>query len=211
MKEQARGSGCPWDDHSAFMRRSASMDCPLLAARAASAEPSRLLRPLTPSEQREAYEQARSGGRRIRDEQTKIGAAAPWDAPERALPLSTYGAASQAVASRGAGGSENGGGEVDHHAQEWADQRREAVVNKARMAGNRNILAGNYLMGEGRAPPVGRSSRPPMPEKLLPQAMLKVQMDGLDSISAGQAACLNARVMFEACRDKSVHARLELG
>jgi len=176
-------------------------------------EPSRLLQPLTPKQQRDAFEDARSVGRRNRDDQQKIGAAAPFDAPERTFPSSSYSAASAAVSANcGAGVVLGGGAPATAHVQAYADMRREAMSNKARMAGAEDLLAGGYLQSEGRmSMPVGRSSRPPQPEKLLPQAMLKVQMDGLGPISAEQAACLNARVMNEACRDRNTHVRLQLG
>lgn len=210
VKEHARGSGCPWDDHSAFMRRGDASPMGRTPE-----EPSRLLQPLMPKQQRDAFQDARSVGRRNRDDQQKIGAAAPFDAPEKAFPLSTYSAASHAVsASCGAGVVPGGcgGAPAADHSQAYADMRREAISNKARMAGTDNLLAGNYLQTEGRTSvPVGRSSRPPQPERLLPQAMLKVQMDGLGAVSAEQAACLNARIMNEACRDRNTSVRLQLG
>merc|ERR1719203_995533 len=62
VRARSRGSGCPFDDHGAFVRRDEG-------SLAAVEEPSRLLPAAAPTEQREAFQQARSVGKRNREQQ----------------------------------------------------------------------------------------------------------------------------------------------
>lgn len=205
-KEQSR---CPFDDHSAFMRSSAS------GLGSGGGEDALTLKPPTPTQQqqREAYEASKTVGKKNRDLQTRVFAAAPFDTPESALPSSTYRSSSEAAAaSHGAPGISASGGAVLDQMQTYSDSRREAASNRSRMTGTDGLLAGNYLLGEGRtAVPIGRSSKPPQREKLLPQAMFKAQMDGLGRPSDDRTAYLNAKVLSEACRDRNQGSLLQFG
>mmetsp|Transcript_47426 Transcript_47426/g.135985 ORF Transcript_47426/g.135985 Transcript_47426/m.135985 type:complete len:284 (+) Transcript_47426:97-948(+) len=194
-KERSRGNSCPFDDHSAFARREANAP-----PWAREEEPSRIMKPPSPKEGRQAYEASRNEGKRFRDSQQKVGSVAPWDAPETAVPVSSYAVASQGVASTSAPAAS-------------VEARREASTNRSRMKGADDLITGGYLLGESRvAAPVGRSGRPPAaPDRMLPQAMLKAQMDGLGPVSQDRAAYLNAKVMNEACRERNTNARLHLG
>lgn len=197
LKERSRGSGCPFDDHSAFSRQGAASPWSSTVE-----EPSRLLQPSAPSQQREAFEASRSVGRRNRDAQTKIGSTAPWDAPETSIPMSSYTAAARGAFIEEAPAAPAG----------YSEARREAATNRSRMAGSDGIISGGYLQGDGRGAPVGRSTRPPpQPAGLLPQAMLKAQMDNLGPVSKDRAAYLNSKVMSEACRERNTSVRFQLG
>eukprot|EP00405_Crypthecodinium_cohnii_P039187 CAMPEP_0206545196 /NCGR_PEP_ID=MMETSP0325_2-20121206/11990_1 /ASSEMBLY_ACC=CAM_ASM_000347 /TAXON_ID=2866 /ORGANISM="Crypthecodinium cohnii, Strain Seligo" /LENGTH=234 /DNA_ID=CAMNT_0054044131 /DNA_START=94 /DNA_END=795 /DNA_ORIENTATION=+ len=71
----------------------------------------------------------------------------------------------------------------------FVEAQKEAAANRRRMAGTDNLLAGGYIQGDMRtAAPVGRSSKPPpAPERMLPQAMLKAQMDNLGPVDQDRA------------------------
>lgn len=189
MKERAMGTGCPFDDHAAFVSREGPP-----AAHAHETVSSLV----TPSEMRQAFDSAHSVGRRNRESQQKIGSAAPFDAPERSMPASSYRAAAEEATS----------GEPSA----FADLKREAVQNRNRMAGQSDLISGGYLNGESKvSPPVGRSHGPPQVEKPLPQAILKAQMDNMGTLSQGQAAFLNAKVMSEAFRERNTRGRIQFG
>jgi len=232
IKERARGQGCPWDDHSAF-RREGSTGSLGFGAGLGSEEPrgrggtaargGTPTRSMTPSRRppnlQEAYDAAgaaaRSLGKQNRDQQTRIFSAAPFDAPEAAMPSSTYAAASEALVAGPRGGKTvlPSGRTVPEGAPDqmhsYTDAKREAVSNRTRMAGMDGLISGNYLLGEGKtAIPVGRSGKPPPVGGLMPQAQLKAQLDGLGRPSEERAAYLNAQVMSEACRERNTAPRM---
>eukprot|EP00405_Crypthecodinium_cohnii_P014974 CAMPEP_0206454104 /NCGR_PEP_ID=MMETSP0324_2-20121206/20943_1 /ASSEMBLY_ACC=CAM_ASM_000836 /TAXON_ID=2866 /ORGANISM="Crypthecodinium cohnii, Strain Seligo" /LENGTH=283 /DNA_ID=CAMNT_0053924523 /DNA_START=87 /DNA_END=935 /DNA_ORIENTATION=+ len=188
LRERNRGSGCPFDDHLAFEKHQNSRPW------ATSEEPVRHIRAPSPAAAQEAYAGARAVGRRNREAQLKIGSTAPFDAPETSFPESSYGAAAAGVAATAA--------QVAAGAPtSFVEAQKEAAANRRRMAGTDNLLAGGYIQGDMRtAAPVGRSSKPPpAPERMLPQAMLKAQMDNLGPVDQDRAAYLNSKVLGEAC------------
>mmetsp|Transcript_38619 Transcript_38619/g.111027 ORF Transcript_38619/g.111027 Transcript_38619/m.111027 type:complete len:294 (+) Transcript_38619:50-931(+) len=207
-KEHARGSGCPFDDHTAFSRIEAGVD---------------RSQPPTLSQHKEAYEVAWNIGRRNRDVQRKVGHAAPWDAPETSVPTSTYVDAissGQAAVPLAPAATRRRGypptisdGSADPM-MSYIGAKSEAVQHKLRMVqSSENIISGGYLEGESRtAVPVGRSAhRPPQPERLLPQALMKAQMDSSGRPSQDRVAFLNAQVISEACRDRNSNSLLHFG
>lgn len=232
-KEKARGQGCPFDDHNAFRSETGGGVYDPIVGGPNAEEPRGHMgtarsgggaRSLTPSRSHEAFALARNAGKQNRDQQNKIFSAAPWDAPERAWAPSSYAAASEGIVAAAAGTAPGqtlangktllptgrtvpvGAPEQSHN---YTDAKREAASNRTRMAGQNGIIAGSYLLTEGKtAVPVGRSGKPPPAGGLLPQAMLKAQMDGLGAPSQDRAAFLNAQVMSEACRARNNNSLL---
>merc|ERR1712217_599945 len=107
FKDQARGHSCPFDNHDAFFPRDASLPG---AHRARSSTP-------TGQGLRDAFEAARFSAKANRDHQKKVGGSAPWDAPETAIPSSTYGGLI----------SESAAIHRDTTSEAHADARKEAV------------------------------------------------------------------------------------
>jgi len=118
FKERARGHACPFDDHSAFRREGSCGSLGLDAAELARGSRGAGARSMTPSRRPPPMEDAyaagaaaRNLGRQNREQQTRIFSSAPFDAPEVALPTSTYAAAaSDSLAACGGGGCGAGGG-----------------------------------------------------------------------------------------------------
>jgi len=180
--ERSRGSSCPFDDHSAFgaspadMRSAPGVRAPLAAL----------------NDARQAHQQAQEMRRYNRDIQQKVGAGAPFDAPEACVPA----VGSTAEAQRGAVLG------VSQSVAAVNDSRLEAIRNKNRMRGAQDLISGNYLQSDSGRQPVGRKDAgglPPRPPDLLPQAQMKLQYDGgsIASLSAQRAEYLNARVLAE--------------
>lgn len=180
--QHARGSGCPFDDHRAF---------------GVPAEPERprYAPPLAPDEARAAHQQARQMGKQNRELQQRVGAGAPWDAPERGTAVSSAAAAQRAVFAQ---------------PSSFAEQQQEALRNKSRMQGAEGLIAGGYLLGDTAQ---RNSSLPPRPsEGLLPQAQMKVQYDGgsLAGLTRERAAYLNSKVLAESNRERNEFNALQL-
>lgn len=175
--ERSRGSLCPFDDHSAFgVSAAPAQRAPLVAL----------------NDARQAHYQAQEMRRYNRDIQQKVGAGAPFDAPESCVPA----VGSTAEAQRGAVLG------VSQSIAAVSDARQEALRNKTRMRGAQDLISGNYLQSDSGRQPVGRKDAtgfPPRPPDLLPQAQMKLQYDGgsIANLSANRAEYLNARVLAE--------------
>lgn len=213
VRDRGRGQSCPFDDHSAF-RREGSTHSLGLGETARGRTAGRTASPLAQRQQREAYEASKSEGKQIRDRGTRVFGNSPFDAPEKALPLSSYAAAAEAVAAGTTGMKTMLPGErkppvgAPTQRPDYSEAKHAAVENRQRMAGTNGLLAGNYLTGESRTSvPVGKSGKPPPAGGLLPQAMLKAQMDKLP-VNQERAAFLNAKVMSEACRSRNSNSLL---
>lgn len=178
--ERSRGTTCPFDNHVAFGASPADMQ----------SAPWQLL-PHSQQDARLAHQQAASMRSHNRDIQQKVGAGAPFDAPECYVPsIGSTALAQQAVM----GASQS--------AAAASDARQEALRNKARMRGSQDLIAGNYIVGDSGRQPVGRRDSgglPPRPPDLMPQAQMKLQYDGgsVAGLTAHRAEYLNARVLAE--------------
>lgn len=185
--ERARSTTCPWDDHRAF------------GASPADIAPRPRHTPPKAPEARTALEMAQQMGRHNRDHQQKIGAGAPWDAPESgAVPSHGSGASAYQQAAMIAGNSV---------ASNYGDAAAEALRFRKRMQeGSQDLIAGNYLQGEGSAAARRRNqSLPPPGKMLLPEAQMKLQYDGgsIKSLNHNRAEYLNARVLAESNRERN--------
>ncbi|CAE8590644.1 unnamed protein product [Polarella glacialis] len=184
--ERARRSTCPFDDHSAFGAGPSDRE----------ARP-RHTPPMAP-EARFAHQDANQMGKHIREQQQKIGAGAPWDAPERGPVQSTVSAAAsrvqQAVAVSGAAS--------------YSEAHAEAKVYQQRMRGSQDIISGGYLLGDSSAAR-RQNSLPPAGKMLLPQAHFALQYNGgsAKSISHHGVEYLNSKVLAESNRDRNETSR----
>mmetsp|Transcript_34667 Transcript_34667/g.80919 ORF Transcript_34667/g.80919 Transcript_34667/m.80919 type:complete len:263 (-) Transcript_34667:25-813(-) len=162
--EHSRRRECPFDDHTAFQ--------------AGGSRPPKS-NSAHDNDWAIAGQASRADCRHNRDMQRKIGAGAPFDAPE----ASWLDQGSRAPASNVAA---------------YADSKAEAVFNKNRMQGTKDLIASDYPQGQSR----GASNLPPRPGPLLPEAQLKVVQGGgkLSSLESGQVEYLNSRVLMEANR-----------
>lgn len=173
--DYARRRDCPFDDHTAFGAKAGELgprppQMPTPAARDA----------------RMVTEASKAMGRQNRDLQTRVGAGAPWDAPERGP------ACSSSIAAGGAA----------VQPQAFAEAHSEMVRNKQRMQGSRDLIAGDYLQGPGASLRRNGSLPPRVPAQLMPEAQMKFQMKGGSSASLthGKAAYLNSAVLADNCR-----------
>jgi len=197
VAERSRNASCPFDDHRAF-----------------GASPADMLRkpghapPLAP-DARSAQQESRQMGRNNRDLQQKIGAGAPWDAPEKGA-VPSYGSGAGAYQQAAMAAAPVASSAFNEAA---ADATR---FRKRMQQGSQDLISGNYLLGEGVA--VGYSankrnqSLPPPGQMLLPAAHMKLQYDGgtMRQLSHQRAEYLNARVLAESNRDRN-QAAVQLG
>lgn len=187
--ERARHRTCPFDDHSAF------------GASPADIQPRpRDGPPPAPNDARLAHQQALRMGKQNRELQQKVGAGAPFDAPERAVIQSLQADAQAAVL----------GAEC---VTNFNEAQMEALRNKGRMRGTSDLISGNYLMGDSGSAPVGRSNNSHLPrgkDVLLPQAHMKLQYDGgsAASLTVQRAEYLNAKVMAESNQYRNQYVSL---
>lgn len=193
--EYARRRECPFDDHTAFGAGASDRE-----------KPQRLGSPLVSDEGAAAHQAAHTLGQHNRDMHQKIGAGAPFDAPELSLPKSSSNAASS---------------ESVWRTESFAEAQAQAAANKSRMKGAQDLIAGNYWGVErtmarrsGSLPPRGpmaASGTPPAQEwqaaraSLLPQAAVKLQYDGgnASTLRMGRAEYLNSQVLAESNRDRN--------
>eukprot|EP00930_Biecheleria_cincta_P051135 TRINITY_DN36295_c0_g1_i1.p1 TRINITY_DN36295_c0_g1~~TRINITY_DN36295_c0_g1_i1.p1 ORF type:complete len:290 (-),score=60.87 TRINITY_DN36295_c0_g1_i1:54-863(-) len=184
--ERARSTTCPFDDHRAF------------GASPADIAPRPRHTPPKAPEARTALEVAQQMGRHNRDQQQKIGAGAPWDAPETgAVPSHGSGASAYQQAAVMAGNSV---------ASSYGEASAEALRFRKRMQqGSQDLIAGNYLQGDSAAARRRNQSLPPPGKMLLPEAQMKLQYDGgsLRSLNHDRAEYLNARVLAESNRERN--------
>lgn len=205
--ERSRRFECPFDDHQSF--GVAKTDLGDRKPRL-SAPPI----PASPSEARVAYQTMQSRGKFNRDIGQKVGAGAPFDAPEQSGPALSSSAAAAASGIACPGGGDGGGS--SHPAspslsRNFAEAASEAQLNKSRMRGQQDLLAGNYLTGDVMIKARRPGSLPPRPEAaaqsqtLLPQAQMKVAFDGgsVAALSKEKVAYLNSKVLAEANRQRN--------
>lgn len=134
-------------------------------------------------------------GRHNRDLQQRIGAGAPFDAPW--------------ATDHGRGSSTRGSSPCRNRL--FAEAQAEALRNKGRMKGSQDLIAGNYLMGEGCSGSTKRAGSlpprgPPPSMALLPEAQILVASAGgsLAAVSQDTVAHLNSRVLADANRCKGL-------
>lgn len=188
-KDRERTASCPFDDHTAFIKRESALNTNALPAFFATD---------AVEEQKEAYENSKTMRKQFRDLQQKIGANAPFDTPETsAAPAFSIG--QQAAMA--------GQAKPQEHFQALAEACMDAKRHKAVMAGTKDLIAGHYVLGETKAERGSR--RPPVPERVLPQAQIKAKFDGVQ-LSDNSVAYLNARVASEANRERN-QCKLMLG
>lgn len=190
--ENSRRQVCPFDDHSAFGA------CPSDRARAAPVGAP----PLEQDEVFAAVKDARNTGKYNRDIQQKIGAGAPFDAPETTF----GGSAGSSIPTRSSSGRRCGVPPAMPQpslAESTIGSRAEAETNKCRMRGCQDLLGG-YLPDKVQTR--RNNSLPPRPaDPLLPQSMFKLQFDGgsVGALTSERAAYLNSRVSCEANRERN--------
>jgi len=159
---------------------------------------------------------ARNLGKYNRDIAQKIGAGCPFDAPMDAA--SQFSGSSVGRSRRGAPPV------IPGNTDNQVGARAEAVANKSKMRGQDNLLggyevpwsqnaqAGAFTSALGACKQANLPPRPQMPERLLPQAMMKVQYDGgtVKGMTAHHSTYLNSKVLAEANRDRN-QAGISLG
>jgi len=193
--DYARRRACPFDDHIPFGAGASDRE-----------KPRRLGSPVVLDESSAAHQAAHALGKHNRDIGQKIGAGAPFDAPEKSPTASSNAAASEAV----------------WRTQCFAEAQAEAAANKSRMKGAQDLIAGGYWGADtsmtrrsgslpprgprNTAVPMGTSGAPAVAEwqvaraSLLPQAQVKLQYDGGSActLTRGRAEYLNTKVLAEA-------------
>mmetsp|Transcript_38163 Transcript_38163/g.105180 ORF Transcript_38163/g.105180 Transcript_38163/m.105180 type:complete len:289 (+) Transcript_38163:67-933(+) len=176
--EFSRRRSCPFDDHSAF---GASVN--------EFAQKTQGIPPLPTDDARVASQASRSLGRHNRDVQQRVGAGAPFDAPDR----------EGSGPNTGSGGATSGSPPAHVQAQTFVETLAEAKTYKNRMRGTEDLIAGNYVVGDGSAVQRNRSLPPKVPIALLPQAHMKLQYDGgsVRELSQQRATYLNSKVLAE--------------
>jgi len=209
--DYARRRDSPFDDHSKF------------GARVGEIGPRQPhLPPPLPSEASSVHAASKLFGREIRSRQEKVGAGAPFDAPERGRSASSGCLAASAAAAAAAATP-----------QARADAHSEMVRNKLRMRGTKDLIFGSGVADShdaGRSsssiaaaaqlrnsslPPRGSSLPPRMSTEttdLLPQAHFRLQYEGGSAIglSGTKAAYLNSSVMKEDNRFRNGSVSLQL-
>lgn len=174
--QYARRTDCPFDDHSSFG--------------VGGSKPPKLTSPSTPcdEEMRAAFRVSHTFGKHNRELQQRVGAPAPYDAPERGVDSWSR-------------SSTPGHSPLRSHA--FGDARQQAEHNKGRMRGTEGIIAGNY--GEGcSSKQLG--SLPPRPEQaLMPQARVRLAMAGASSrdLSERNVEYLNSKVLADGNRHRN--------
>jgi hypothetical protein len=150
-----------------------------------------------------ATQASRNMGKHNRDIAQKIGAGAPFDAPE-----TSFGNSASSFASRSQCGRSGMPPVMPQPTlgETISESRAEAVANKNRMRGCQDLLGG-YDIGVPHRQTRRNNSLPPRPghESLLPQAMMKLQYDGgkVTDLTSDGAAYLNSKVMMEANRSRN--------
>jgi hypothetical protein len=189
--EYARRQACPFDDHAAFGASPADRTAPVRAPL------------LEQQEVNAAVRDARNTGKYNRDIQQKVGAGAPFDAPE-----TSFGSSAGSLKSRTSGRFAAPPAIPQMSVAETAlGARTEAAANKTRMRGCEDLLGG-YLPDKAPQQQARRNnSLPPRPERdtLLPEAMFKLQYDGgcLRDLNTDKSAYLNSKVSMEANRERN--------
>lgn len=188
--EYARRRDSPFDDHTAFGAKAGELGSkpqylPLHAA----------------NDARTVTHASQSLGKQNRELQRRVGAGAPWDAPEREPAASSSIAASGAIA----------------QPQAFAEAQAEMLRNKQRMRGSQGLLAGDYPQTAAAAGSAARrsgGSLPPRPPaELLPEAHVGFQLRGgsVASLTHGKAAYLNSSVLADDSRLRNEGTTLLLG
>eukprot|EP00927_Polykrikos_kofoidii_P017556 TRINITY_DN18015_c0_g1_i3.p1 TRINITY_DN18015_c0_g1~~TRINITY_DN18015_c0_g1_i3.p1 ORF type:complete len:314 (-),score=49.41 TRINITY_DN18015_c0_g1_i3:234-1175(-) len=202
--ERSRRFDCPFDDHQSLGVAKTDLGDRKPRFSAPPVPPS-------PCEARAAYQAMHSRGKYIRDIHQKVGAGAPFDAPEShgpALSSSAVAASTGLVGNGDASSNAVPGSTVQ--ASSIAEATSEAQRYKTRMRGCQDLIAGNYMTGDlikARRP----GSLPPRPgmsqsqRTLLPEAQMKVAYDGgsVACLSDEKVSYLNAKVGAEANRDRN--------
>jgi hypothetical protein len=156
-----------------------------------------------------ATKDARNHGKYNRDIQQKVGAGAPFDAPERSISSSSQ-IGRSSVGRSGAPPVIPQTSLFDATTQVRAEAAAQAAANRTRMRGCEDLLGG-YLPEKFPQQQGGgvrrNNSLPPRPAKdpLLPQAMMKLQYDGgsVGGLTSDRAAHLNAKVLYESNRERN--------
>lgn len=179
MSARDRNAECPFDDHKAFGAGPADMQY----------RPHQGPAPAL-GDLRQVHEASSKLRKEFRQLQTKVGAGAPFDAPEREVVTSSAAAAQRAVWEAKAAGA-------------FQESQAEALRYKARMRGSNDLLTGGYSAG---SEPRGTRGADLLPRpQLLPQAHVKLQFDGgsIASLTPHRAEYLNSKVLAEANRDRN--------
>jgi len=199
--ENARRPTCPFDDHSAFGACAADRAAPV---RMPTHEHTEVV---------EATKAARNLGKYNRDIAQKIGAGAPFDAPETDIFAPSSGSV---AAGHGAAGRR---GHMPpamppSFTEAVTGARSEAAANKTRMQGCQDLLGGYENPwekgGQHQARRTGNSPQAAPHENLLPQAMMKLQYDGgsVKNLTCARSEYLNAKVLAEANRERNTAERI---
>jgi len=199
--EHSRRQTCPFDDHSAF------------GASVADRQRHARMPVLDQDDVAAASKDARNLGKYNRDISHKTGAGAPFDAPCDI----DYTGGSMRTVPAAPSGRRSGAPPAMPLSEAVGGARAEAVANRTRMRGTRDLLGGYVNPWEQKEQQAPRNSslppRAPNRGDLLPQALMKVQFDGgsVKGITCAQTAYLNSKVLGEANRDRNVAGRINLG
>jgi hypothetical protein len=143
----------------------------------------------------------RAAGRYNRDLQQKIGAPAPFDAPEApGLSVSSSAAAAQSA--------KNSTGYAAAAAEVYAEAER----NKTRMtSGAQNLIAGDYWMGESNAAKAAAARQQGNVPPLMPEAHMKVACAGgsAAALSGAKIEYLNSMVQAQTNRERNEYPRMK--
>jgi hypothetical protein len=149
---------------------------------------------------------ARNLGKHNRDIGQKIGAPAPFDAPEKDIyATSSSGVAVPAGQRPGGLGKRSGVPPAMPLADSHAEARAEMAANRTRMRGHQDLLGGYEFVGQqnrrtGSLPPKASPA-----QDLLPEAMMKLQYGGgnIRNLTCANAEYLNSKVLAEANRERN--------